>query len=884
MPLSLATLATALADRYRLERELGQGGMATVYLANDLKHGRKVALKVLRPELAAVIGADRFLAEIRTTAALQHPHILPLFDSGVAATEAEPPSRQAAEFLFYVMPFVEGETLRDRLIREKQLPIADALRIATEVASALDYAHRHNVIHRDIKPENILLHDGSALVADFGIALAASKAGGTRMTETGMSLGTPHYMSPEQAMGEREITARSDVYALGCVLYEMLLGEPPFTGPTAQAIVAKVMTEKPASLAARRERIPPEVEDAVLTALEKLPADRFASAAEFAAALAGSPAGRPTGTSARGTSARGQAAEPPGRRFALYAALALSAVLAAWGWLRPGVDGTAPVARFVVALPPGEQLYEAPVPLMAVAPDGSGFVYVGVGPMGRRLYWRGFDRFTSRPLAATEDAERPFFSPDGKWIGYRAKGKVWKVSLAGGPPQLILNQAVDGAALLADGTVVYGDADDRGLFKAAPGGGSPVQLTRVDSASGELSHSLPRLTPDGRHVLFTIGTRTGPRVAAVALSGGEVTYIVEGRLPSFVPPGYLVYLTNEGPRVARCDPNHLKLLGPSRPLEEIANSSGEPVSELDVSRTGTLVYLTRDATRRTLVEVDRRGLERVLSPELRGYDGPRYSPDGRRIVLRIQADGFSIWLFDFAAGTSQRLTFDRASYYPEWTPDGSRVVYPSTHNGETGLWWKPASGAGAEEVFFDQPQGQWEAGFARDGRSVVIRQNDSVTGRDLWLLTLPGRKVTPLVVTRFSEHAPTVSPDSRFVAYVSDATGRAEVYVRSLSDSTGTWLVSEGGGTEPRWAPDGRSLYYRDGEAIVAAHVETRPTFRVGRRDSLFTGSYVPNPTHSNYDVHPSGDRFVMVRMAEGERRAVVVLNWNRELVAGEPR
>jgi serine/threonine-protein kinase len=250
-------LAVALADRYRIERELGAGGMATVYLAHDLKHDRQVAIKVLRPELAAVIGAERFLSEIKTTANLQHPHILPLFDSGIAhataaGPETEPPSRRAAEFLFYVMPYIDGESLRDRLSREKQLPIADAIRIATEVASALDYAHRHNVIHRDIKPENILLHDGRALVADFGIALAASKAGGTRMTETGMSLGTPTYMSPEQAMGEREITARSDIYALGCVTYEMLLGEPPFTGPTAQAIVAKVMTAEPPMLTAQR--------------------------------------------------------------------------------------------------------------------------------------------------------------------------------------------------------------------------------------------------------------------------------------------------------------------------------------------------------------------------------------------------------------------------------------------------------------------------------------------------------------------------------------------------------------------------------------------------------------------------------------------------------
>ncbi|NNG15319.1 MAG: serine/threonine protein kinase, partial [Gemmatimonadales bacterium] len=261
-------LKAALTDRYTIDREVGAGGMATVYLAHDVKHDRDVALKVLRPELAAVIGAERFLAEIKTTANLQHPHILPLFDSG-----------EADSFLFYVMPYIEGEPLRDRLDRETQLPVDDAVRIASEVASALDYAHRHDVIHRDIKPENILLHDNQALVADFGIALAASKAGGSRMTETGMSLGTPHYMSPEQAMGDRELDARSDVYALGCVLYEMLVGEPPFTGPSAQAVVAKVMTEEPAAPTNVRKTVPPGVGATTLRALQKLPADRFATPA-----------------------------------------------------------------------------------------------------------------------------------------------------------------------------------------------------------------------------------------------------------------------------------------------------------------------------------------------------------------------------------------------------------------------------------------------------------------------------------------------------------------------------------------------------------------------------------------------------------------------------
>src|SRR4051794_19234551 len=332
-------LTTALTDRYRLERELGAGGMATVYLAYDLKHDRKVAIKVLRPELAAIIGAERFLREIKTIATLQHPHILGLIDSGEVSGTA-----------YYVMPFVEGESLRDRLTREKQLPIADAVRLATEVASALDYAHRHGVVHRDIKPENILLHDGAALVADFGIALAVSSAGGSRMTETGMSLGTPHYMSPEQAMGERAITARSDVYALGAMTYEMLIGDPPFTGSTAQAIVAKVLTAEPPGLTEQRKSVPPAVEDAVLTALQKLPADRFASAAEFAAALKGE--GARTGAT-RATAAR-HAALPAYRSRTVLALGAVAAIATVAGVLL-GLRGerrpVEPVTRLTLDIP-----------------------------------------------------------------------------------------------------------------------------------------------------------------------------------------------------------------------------------------------------------------------------------------------------------------------------------------------------------------------------------------------------------------------------------------------------------------------------------------------------------------------------------------------------
>src|SRR2546428_2871533 len=351
---ALERLGAALAERYAIERQIGAGGMATVYLARDLKHDRAVALKVLRPELAAVLGIERFLSEIRVTAHLQHPHILPLFDSG-----------QVGGLIYYVMPHVEGESLRRRLEREKQLPIEEAVRLASGIASALDYAHRHGVIHRDIKPENILFQDGQAVVADFGIALALSAAAGSRLTETGLSLGTPQYMSPEQATGDRLIDARSAIHSLASVLYEMLAGEPPHTGPTVQSVIAKVLTDRPRPLRQLRESVPPHVEAAVLKALAKVPADRFQTAAEFVDALA-----RP----AWALATPGRLGRPALRDVAPWAVAGLATGLALWVSLRPRPEPPArPVARFTLALPLSAPLAEAG-PARALFPDGSRIV------------------------------------------------------------------------------------------------------------------------------------------------------------------------------------------------------------------------------------------------------------------------------------------------------------------------------------------------------------------------------------------------------------------------------------------------------------------------------------------------------------------------------
>ena len=425
-------LVAALADRYRIEREVGAGGMATVYLAHDLRHDRPVAIKVLKPELAAAIGAERFLAEIRTTANLQHPHILPLFDSG-----------EAGGFLFYVMPYVEGETLRSRLSREKQLSIAMATRISSEVASALDYAHRHGVIHRDIKPENILLHDGAALVADFGIALAVSAARtGERITQTGMSVGTPQYMSPEQASGERDITGRADIYALGAVTYEMLVGEPPFTGPSTQAIVAKIMTEDPPRLIPQRRSIPPALEDAVLTSLEKLPADRFESAAEFAKAMTDDRGSR------RATGRRDSAT--PSRRTLLLS-IAGAAGLVAIAFITGTRIGRprSPIASFgrstKVTWDRGMEIEPA------ISPDGRYVAYAAGTTASMRIFIRQVTG--GRPTQLTDDSlglqTNPSWSADGSRILFLSGGGVFSAPSSGGPARPEMQRAPQGPIISA---------------------------------------------------------------------------------------------------------------------------------------------------------------------------------------------------------------------------------------------------------------------------------------------------------------------------------------------------------------------------------------------------------------------------------------------------
>ena len=892
-------LSSALSDRYLIERELGAGGMATVYLAQDLKHDRKVAIKVLRPELAAVIGAERFLSEIKTTANLQHPQILPLHDSG-----------EADGFLFYVMPYVEGESLRDRLMREKQLPIPDAVRIATEVAGALDYAHRHNVIHRDIKPENILLHDGHALVADFGIALAASKAGNTRMTETGMSLGTPHYMSPEQAMGEREITARSDVYALGCVLYEMLTGDPPFTGSTAQAIVARVLTETPRSMAIQRHTIPEAVEVAVLTALEKLPADRYASAAEFATALTSTHVvTRHDGQTVARVAAR-RPMTPRARliRWIPSAAALLFAVLAAWGWFRPAP--AKPVVRYSMGFPAEQSIRQGLVGVsIAISPDGRRMVYVGAGTGGDQLWLRERDQLSATPIPGTTFANSPYFSPDGNKIAFSAgaNSDLKIVTLTGGPP---ITLTVPGPGAAGGGTwgvdgYIYYDTPG-GISRIRAEGGTPELILPYDTAKGEIGFAWPEALPNGKGLVFRTRRNLDPTdfdIGTLDFATKERHILGRGLMARYVAPGYLIFLRNDGALLAApFDQGKMVLTGATVPLFEGVGTKAFGAADLAVSRSGTLAYVPGTSTTETgigeVVMVGRDGSIAPFDPPFTYNPGANrglsLSPDGRRLALDVVgAASPDIWVKQLPAGPFTRLTFDaRAAYRPTWTSDGRYVLYISAQDsGLTDVWRRKADGSAPAERFFKLRGRQIpEAILSRDGQWLVYRVSADSGNRDIYAVHI-GRDTTPipLLTSRYWEYGPALSPNGKWLAYTSNESGRDEIYVSPFPRiGDGRWQISTTGGATARWAHSGRELLFESATGdLMTLPVRETPGFQPGTPQRLFRTAIgmTPSTVVPYYDLTPDDKRLVMVRLAAGSQppgggQLVVVDNWFTELFA----
>ena len=874
MGLATERLKIGLRDRYRIERELGAGGMATVYLAEDLRHGRKVAIKVLRPELAAIIGAERFVREIKTIAALQHPHILGLIDSGEVDGTA-----------YYVMPFVEGESLRDRLNREKQLPVADAVRITTEVASALDYAHRRGIIHRDIKPENILLHEGSALVADFGIALAVSQAGGgTRLTETGMSLGTPHYMSPEQAMGQRDVGPPSDVYSLGAVTYELLTGEPPFNAPTAQAIVARVMTEAPRSITAQRHTVPPALEAAVMRALEKLPADRFASAGAFAAALTEDAPARPR------TAAPAPIAAPTVSRWRapalpwVIAGLAVAGLVAAVLWPRPRQSPPQPIS-FAVQLPPGT----SPTTLereVALSADGRRLV-VNARVGGRdQLLTRDLGSMDLVPVPGSEDAVRPFLSPDGRWIACTLKGQLVKIPAEGGPPVVVAPVGWGGGTWGPDGTLVYSVSYLSGLWRVSSNGGVPQQLTEPDTAHGELAHWWPQFLPDGRHVIFGVFRTPSSRARIEVLdlrTGRRKLLVTGGMYGRYSPDGHLLYVVDGALLSVAFDPNRLEVTGaPVSVVPNVAMVAAGGFAAYDMSASGTLAYIPArpggDATQP--VWVGRDGRERPVAGLPAGdYQSPELSPDGQRIAISRydQAGKLDVWVYDLARRVMTRATSGAGSDFGAvWTRDGSRLIY-SSERPVFDLYTRPADGGGQPAVFLHTGNDKFAGSVSPDGKFLVF--STALPGKhELRIAPIDSpaaSRTLPANDGRFGPARATISPEGSWLAYDDDDGGPREVYLQSYPGASRRVQVSNGGGHDPHWTKGGRELVYLSDDSMYAVAVD--PAGRVGRPVALFGyGRGEKALFVRTFAVRPDGSEFLMLKAPAdpGLRQVDVVVGW----------
>jgi eukaryotic-like serine/threonine-protein kinase len=878
-------LANALSDRYRIERELGQGGMATVYLAEDVRHHRKVAVKVVHPELTAVLGADRFLSEIHVTATLQHPHILALFDSG-----------QAEGQLFYVMPYIEGESLRARLDRERQLPVEESVRLTREVASALDYAHRHGVIHRDIKPENILLHDGQAIVADFGIALAVTKAGGGRLTQTGLSLGTPQYMSPEQATGERTIDARTDIYSLGAVVYEMLTGEPPHTGNSVQAIIARVLTERPRNIRIVRPNVPEHVSFAVERALEKLPADRWATAREFSDTIEGKAVGSATRSGAR-TSPDIATLSHGGWKRRLrdpltlgLAVLALGATISAasmWATRRAPVERA--TVKFPLTLPGGPSYLQTTIQSLAISPDGSLIAFIGRGVRGeQQIYARSLSDPAARPLPGTEGAFTVFFSPDGKWLGFVAGGRLRKVAIDGGTALSVaaMPGLYGGAAWSGNGEFIYSMVSG-GLLAFPENGGASRKICSTPSRPGTIIEALPLALPDGETVLFTSFTSQSnatAKLGAASLKTGKCTLLdVPGIHALGVADGLLIYATAEGTVMAvPYDTSRGRITGASTPvLTEVEVNQTTGSAQAAVSSNGSIVYASGLAPV-SVVLADQSGVTQPLMEQARPYAYPRFSPDGRKIALTVATPGQrDIWVYDIPSGTSTRLTAaddGSVNERPEWTPDGKRVLYRTSKERRASIWWRPADLSEREApLLTSDREDYFEAVMTPDARGIVYQLD--TTGADVMYRQLSGDTVPkPIANSPGIESMARVSPDGRWVAYVSEESGRDQVIVQPFPTGPRT-QVSIGGGREPVWSRDSRRLFYRDDQHFVAANVSATPSFSVTSRERLFEDSFLRAPFHANYDVSIDGSKLLLLKPTQ-EAQVMVVYNWIAEVRA----
>jgi len=869
---------------------IGKGGMGEVYRAKDQKLGRDVAIKVLPEEFAK--DADRvarFQREAKLLASLNHPNI-----ASIHGLE------ESGGTHFLVLELIEGDTLADR-IKRGPIPVEESLKLALQIAEALEAAHEKGVIHRDLKPANIkVTPDGRVKVLDFGLAkaftgshpdldLSNSPTLSNPATMQGVILGTAAYMSPEQARGET-VDARADIWAFGCVLFEMLAGRAAFEGRTVTDVLASVIKVEP-----EWRRLPPNLHPRILLLLERC-LDKEAKNRYSGIGDARVDVQKALADSSGVFQPRGGARPPTKlRTLLLWSTLTILLIALAgiviWNLKTTPAPEPRQVSRLYYELPKDQQFDNLFERVLAVSPDGRQLVYASSGP----LYLRRMDELNAKSLPGTEGAQKPFFSPDGKWVGYvsAANNQLKKIAVSGGPPVTLAD--VDSLGLFnwgADDTIVYGQTG-RGVMRVSANTGTPEEMIKAEE-SEYLIH--PQILPDGESVLFTRVTPGQYKITVQSLKSGKRKELFSGDAAQYLPTGHLVYASGNDLFAIAFDLGALEVEGgPITMVQGVFRGGG--AAQYAVSDSGTLAYIPTElgvaaGARRALVWVDRKGKEEPLSVPPDDYRYPRISPDGTRVVLAFQEAGNrNIWIWDLVRETLTRVTSDAASdSYPIWSLDGKRIAFFSTRNGKVGVYWKAADGTGEDESLGSVAglaitPWSWSA----DGKSLVLMESTGGLNYDIGILSMEGdHKRKPLVREKHTDGQPQISRDGRWMAYMSTETGKPEVYVRPFPDvNGGKWQVSTSGGDSPLWSPDGSELFYRSGDSVIAVPVQTEPVFKPGKPETLFKGAYVSASLQDahTWDISPDGRRFLMMKATEavasadeGPRRINIVLNWTEEL------
>jgi eukaryotic-like serine/threonine-protein kinase len=862
--------AGARIGSYEVLYLLGKGGMGEVYRARDTKLDRDAALKLLPDTLMRDQEyLTRFQREARALASLSHPHVAQIYGL-----------EELGERQCIVMEFIGGPTLEDR-IRESPIALDEALELARQIAEALEAAHERGIIHRDLKPANIkITPEGDVKVLDFGLAKAIDR--GPRPaadvvtasldgTQAGLILGTAAYMSPEQAKGKPS-DARSDIFAFGLVLYEMLTGRPAFDGETTIEVLGAVIRAEP-DWSSLPETTPASIRSLLRRCLQKDRNRRVHhitdARLEIEEALQ-----QPSGDIK---------ASPPSRnreRLFWAAALLLSSVFVGVGIMTfDRARDAAPenAARFSVTLPTA---LPNDIPPLALSPDGSLLAYVS----GGQLYVRAMNSFEAKPITGARPAVAPFFSPDGKWIGFFGGGKLRKVSVLGGAPEEITDAPVSrGASWGTDNTIYFSASASSGLRKVSALGGPSQEFTTLDRSRGEISHRFPQVLPGGKAVLFTVWTGPGwneMQVDLVILSNNERRVVARnGHTGRYVPSGHVAY-TREGALIAvPFDLAKLQVVGPPVTLEERLRDGSEG-GLFAIADSGALAYVPGDPDqfKRRLAWIDRKGVVEVVPAAPRPYVAPELSPDGRFAAVGTREGLFGLWIYDFARNTLNPLTTPGSSQFPKWTPDGKYVVYRGTRNGHRHIYRKAADGSADEMPLTSKATIPTVGSVSKDGKWLAFEDGDVTAGTasDLWVLSLEGEKEPEVFLrTPASESGPRFSPDGRWISYASNESGRSEIYVRPFPGPGQKVPVSTNGGADAQWSSDGSELFYLEGRRMMAVHVSTTPVFTAGDPKLLFDEPF------SQPSVSPDGKRFLVILLrAETQplTQINVVTRWAKEL------